>query len=442
MSKRSPVDQLTDFAVRQSLLSDGLQSKLDWGFFVLATGAAVWLGWLLLGLGLKPGPWQIPLWILFWAALAYLVLPRIHRILTSIYVPNYFIGRARTSDGLLGDPVNLAFRGSEEQLHTVMQAAGWTLADPVSWRSSWRIITSTVLRRSYDEAPVSPLLLFGRQQDLAYQQEVDGSPGKRHHVRFWRAPEGWMLPGGSAVDWLAAGTYDRKVGLSLFTLQVTHKIAPNVDDERDHIVASVQGAEPAVTVEVLKDFATGYHSRNGGGDNIQTDGDLPIVNLRAVPASQVDDAIATTHTIQRPLPIVLGAALIWLSALGAVISAINLFANSDTLTNEIDGSATARAVVLGFASLFAILSLLKGWLAYLVLLGSSWARTLVLSLLVITLLSQLLLLQNSNTDMFEFTTAFGTALDILTMLALSSEGAAGYVRRCRERLLAQQPQRS
>lgn len=37
---------------------------------------------------------------------------------------------------------------------------------------------------------------FGRQQDFAYQQEVDGSPEKRHHVRFWRCPDGWLLPGG------------------------------------------------------------------------------------------------------------------------------------------------------------------------------------------------------------------------------------------------------
>ena len=34
-----------------------------------------------------------------------------------------------------------------------------------------------------------------------------------------------MLPGGYAVGWLAAGTYDRSVGLSWFTLQITHKIA-------------------------------------------------------------------------------------------------------------------------------------------------------------------------------------------------------------------------
>ena len=223
--------------------------------------------------------------MLFWALLAYLVLPRLHRILTTIYVPDYFIGRARTSDGLLGDPVNLAVLGDERQLHAAMVEAGWTRADEITLRSSWRIITSTVTRRSYDEAPVSPLFLFGRQQDAAYQQEVAGNPAKRHHVRFWRCPDEWLLPGGSRVDWLAAGTFDRAVGFSLFTLQVTHKIDADTDVERDHIVATVRAADPAIAVEVLEDFATGYHSRNGGGDTIVTDGDLPVIDVRAMPAA-------------------------------------------------------------------------------------------------------------------------------------------------------------
>lgn len=47
--------------------------------------------------------------------LAYPALPRLHRILTRIYVPDYFIGRTRTSDGLLGDPVNLALLGRSFQ---------------------------------------------------------------------------------------------------------------------------------------------------------------------------------------------------------------------------------------------------------------------------------------------------------------------------------------
>lgn len=257
---------------------------VDWFFFVFAGAAALWLAYLSLTETFTVGWWGIPFFIVFWVLLAYLVLPRLHRILTTIYVPDYFIGRTRTSDGLLGDPVNLAFLGSGEQIEAAMRAAGWTKADPVTLASSWRIVTSTLRRRSYHEAPVSPLFLFGRQQDFAYQQEVDGNPAQRHHVRFWQCPDGWLLPGGRRVDWLAAGTFDTSVGLSLFTLQVTHRIDADTDVERDHIVKTVTDADPRVAVDVIADFATGYHARNGGGDSIRTDGDLPIVDVRAVEA--------------------------------------------------------------------------------------------------------------------------------------------------------------
>ncbi|WP_127819997.1 LssY C-terminal domain-containing protein [Microbacterium sp. CPCC 204701] len=273
---------MTDDEPHRRAYSIGI--AVDWFFFVFAGVAALWLAYLSFTETFTVGWWGIPFFIAFWVLLAYLVLPRLHRILTTIYVPDYFIGRTRTSDGLLGDPVNLAFLGTGEQIETAMQGAGWTKADPVTLASSWRIITSTLTRRSYHEAPVSPLFLFGHQQDFAYQQEVDGNPAQRHHVRFWRCPDGWLLPGGRRVDWLAAGTFDTSVGLSLFTLQVTHRIDADTDVERDHIVKTVTDADPRVAVDVIADFATGYHARNGGGDSIRTDGDLPIVDVRAVEA--------------------------------------------------------------------------------------------------------------------------------------------------------------
>ncbi|NLA29701.1 MAG: hypothetical protein GX875_08630 [Propionibacterium sp.] len=252
---------------------------LDEFFFVYAGVAAIWLAWLLLTESFRLRWAGMVFFLVFWVMLAYFTLPRLHRVFTAIYVPDYFIGRTRTSDGLLGDPVNLAFRGSAEQLHRAMQRAGWTLADPITPHSVRKIITSTITRHSYDRAPVSPLFLFGEQQEMAYQQEMAGNPAQRHHVRFWPTPDGWLLPGGTRVDWLAAGTFDRAVGLSLFTLQVTHKIDADIDVERDHVVATVLAANDNVCVEILKDFSTGYHSRNGGGDSIKTDGDLPIINL-------------------------------------------------------------------------------------------------------------------------------------------------------------------
>ncbi|GAA1956296.1 LssY C-terminal domain-containing protein [Agromyces allii] len=259
-----------------------VNAVLDEFFFVYAGLASLWLAYVLFSESFTLGWWGILVMVAFWVLLAYLVLPRLHRVLTTIYVPDYFMGRTRTSDGLFGDPVNLAVLGDEKRLLQAMQDAGWTRADEVTAASSWRIITSTITRRSYDEAPVSPLFLFGRKQDFAFQQEVEGNPAKRHHVRFWRTPEGWLLPGGARVDWLAAGTFDRAVGFSMFTLQVTHKIDADTDVERDHIVRTLRDADTAIGVSVLADFSTGYHSRNGGGDTIRTDGDLPVIDVSGV----------------------------------------------------------------------------------------------------------------------------------------------------------------
>src|SRR3982751_6920743 len=70
--------------------------------------------------------------VVLWLVLAYYALPMVHRLLSRIYVPNYFIGRARTADGLLADPVNMAVRGSRDMLINAMHKAGWTEAQPLN----------------------------------------------------------------------------------------------------------------------------------------------------------------------------------------------------------------------------------------------------------------------------------------------------------------------
>ncbi|MDQ0848724.1 hypothetical protein QFZ65_000662 [Arthrobacter sp. B3I9] len=215
--------------------------------------------------------------LVIWVLASYVLLPRLNRVLARIYVPSYFIGRTTTSDGLLGDPINLAVVGTPEQLRSSMVSAGWSEPDPVTLRSSWHIVRAALLHRSYPGAPVSPLFVFQQRQDLAFEREVAGSPAQRHHVRFWICPPDWKLPGGFDVDMVGAATFDRRVGLSLFTFQITHKIARDTDEERDLIVGVLR--EAGAAVHVVRHFSTGYHSRNGGGDAIETDGDLPIISL-------------------------------------------------------------------------------------------------------------------------------------------------------------------
>jgi len=255
---------------------------IDGIFFFLGAVAAGWMAYLTIHQIVVGGLHDWWLILVLWVLVAYLLLPRVQTILAHIYVPRYFIGRTRIHEGLLGDPVNIALLGSEEQIRFAMAAAGWQLADELGFRSGVRIVASTLARRIYPTAPVSALYLFNRIQDFAYEQEVAGSPAQRHHVRFWATAPGWRLPGGTAVDWVAAGTFDRKVGVSDFTLQVTHKVADDTDVERDHVVDTLLSGNKTASKTVITHFSSGYHSRNGGGDAIETDGNLPIVDLTKV----------------------------------------------------------------------------------------------------------------------------------------------------------------
>jgi hypothetical protein len=247
--------------------------------YLVVTIAVGWAVYYFLLARLSRGPEQAWVFLPVWLILAYALLPRVHKILSSLYIPDYFIGRTRTGDGVLGDPVNLAVVGPREELRQAMLTSGWVEADPITPASALRTLTSTVMGRSYPAAPVSSLYVFGNKQDLAFQREIDGNPRKRHHVRFWKCPPGWRLPGGLAVDWVGAGTYDRSVGLSLFTFQITHKIADRTDEERDFIIETLRSANAVESIHIILNYSSGYHHRNGGGDAIRTDGHLPIIDL-------------------------------------------------------------------------------------------------------------------------------------------------------------------
>lgn len=359
---------------RRFSIGTAVANGIDRAFVAFSALAAAWFAYLLLVEGARPG-WQSGLLVVFWLFVAYLLLPRLHRIFTQIYVPGYFIGRARTPDGRLGDPVNLAFRGREQQVHQAMLRGGWTRADDLDLRSGQRIVTSTLSRRSYAAAPVSPLVLFDHQQDFAYEREVDGSPSQRHHIRFWRCPEGWKLPGGFAADWLAGATYDRSVGLSTFTLQITHKVARDTDVERDFVLTSIRGAEPAVSVQVIEDFSAGYHARNGGGDAIETDGDLPVVDVTAVDAPPEPQPSTTPERAGPPAPTVFGAGVAALRSLGiltAVVAAVlapdvvadvATRAGADVSTRDVEAAArwgAAGLAVYGLVDLVLAVAVLRG----------------------------------------------------------------------------------
>jgi hypothetical protein len=199
-------------------------------------------------------PWALALGATY-AIAAYIILPYSVRmglkILHRKRLPQYTI----TTDGLPGDPVNLALIGTFEQLRAAFASAGWVEADRLGPKSSWHMVRAFVLNKPYPRAPFSTLYLFGRAQDVGFEQAIDGSPRKRHHVRFWSkslvhsAPDinsasFWINADRPAGDecamWVGAGTKDTGFSLARMTFQVTHSTDRDTNAERDYIIAALK----------------------------------------------------------------------------------------------------------------------------------------------------------------------------------------------------------
>ncbi|KYH02295.1 LssY C-terminal domain-containing protein [Bradyrhizobium sp. DOA1] len=216
-------------------------------------------------------PFALALVVLVYLALAYVLLPTlwIHH--------EHEAGLAslpmltRTSDDIPGDPLNVGLVGDGEDVVRAMHAAGWFAADAVTLRSSIEIVGSVVLDRPYRDAPVSPLYYLGRKEQYAFEKPAGKSADRRNHVRFWKALE--KGDDGRPV-WLGSATFDRGVGLSHDTGQVTHHIAANIDAERDLLMGDLRAARVVSKFFQISGIGPTLFGRNGGGDPYYTDGEI------------------------------------------------------------------------------------------------------------------------------------------------------------------------
>lgn len=182
----------------------------------------------------------------------------------------------QTAQGIPGDAINVGLVGSKEDVLCAMHAAGWYPADPITLRSSLAIVGSVVLDRPYRDAPVSKLFYQGRAEDLAFEKPDGNSADRRQHVRFWRVLD--RGEEGRPV-WLGSATFDRGVGLSHLTAQVTHHIAPDIDSERDQLTDDLKTAKVVEAIYEVSGVGPTLNGRNGEGDRYYSDGEIKISRL-------------------------------------------------------------------------------------------------------------------------------------------------------------------
>src|SRR6266403_2245117 len=216
----------------------------------------------------------------------------------------------RTSAGIPRDALNVGLVGSKEDVLRAMHAPGWFPADPITLRTSIEIVGSVVLDRPYHGEPVSPLDYNGKKEQLAFEKPDGRSADKRHHVRLWLVLE--KGKDGRPV-WLGSITFDRGVGLSHDTGQVTHHIGPNIDAERDLLMRDLR--EAGMVQNLFQVYGTGptLFGRNGEGDPYYTDGEIYFATL------VVDGDRRTEPPVTMPPPLLIALKdQVWHGISGAI----------------------------------------------------------------------------------------------------------------------------
>src|SRR5260370_1583558 len=123
---------------------------------------------------------------------------------------------------------------------------------------------------------VSPLSYDGKKEQLAFEKPDGQSADRRHHVRLWLVLE--KGTDGRPV-WLGSITFDRGVGLSHDTGQVTHHIGPNIDAERDLLMRDLRTTGMVEAFFQISRAGPTLLARNGEGDPYYTDGEIDVARL-------------------------------------------------------------------------------------------------------------------------------------------------------------------
>ena len=173
-----------------------------------------------------------------------------------------------------GDPINLVFIGTAQEIEQAFTHAGWMEPKKKNQQSVWKTAQAVMNNDGYGAAPVSDLFLFGHKEDLAFEKTLN-TFNKRHHLRLWQAP-------GSAPDgrpiWLGAATHD--IGLDIHPGVVSHATDPNLDDERAQVGADLFLAgdvEAADLVAPPNPLSSGMTATGGAW---HTDGRVIVIEVK------------------------------------------------------------------------------------------------------------------------------------------------------------------
>ena len=204
--------------------------------------------------------------------------------------------RTMNTSNTPSDLTNLTFLGTQREIISAFDEAGWIEADNLGLGSALKVAQATVRQTGYGSAPVSMLRLEGRPPDLVFQKSLD-TFAKRHHIRVWKLPVTYQ---GREV-WVGAATHDIATENRRAGTKWTHRIDPHIDRERDWVETDLLFAGTAVGYLDVERPAAPRKAANATGDDIVTDGKMAVVAMAATrePSHEAPALKARAHGTPR-----------------------------------------------------------------------------------------------------------------------------------------------
>lgn len=185
--------------------------------------------------------------------------------------------RVQDQQGNLGDMVNFALVGSQEQVEKAFQNAGWVRVDSTNQDAVVHGLIETLQHKSYLEMPMSTLYLFNRSQDLSYARaDPITVAAERHHLRVWKSPE---AVNGKPL-WVGSSTHDIGFEKDQRNNGITHKIDPEIDKERDFLEQSFAAAGNLLAAAYVTPSQALTTATTATGGSFQSDGRIVVLTLK------------------------------------------------------------------------------------------------------------------------------------------------------------------
>jgi hypothetical protein len=172
--------------------------------------------------------------------------------------------------------VNFLIIGSPDAMEKVFTTAGWVKVDPNVKETVLNGFLASLSKESYLTMPMSPLYLFGRQQDYGWAHaEPIAVVASRNHLRIWKA----SFEVNGLTLWVGAATHDVGFEKDQRNNGLTHKIDPNIDLERDYVEKTLTstGLVAEVTHVLPKDPMQEAKTATGG--SFHSNGQVLVLKL-------------------------------------------------------------------------------------------------------------------------------------------------------------------